>query len=92
MPKHREWYIYYYTSFMRHLIITPDGWGTTNAVKSVTVRLIRESVSAQGREGRGFNSDPGRKKKGYILSRDSEVTLSHWSRSIELVTMPLIDL
>jgi hypothetical protein len=32
------------------------------------------------------------KKKGYILSRDSEVTLSHWSRSIELVTMPLIDL
>jgi hypothetical protein len=32
------------------------------------------------------------KKKGYILSRDSEVTLSHWSRSIELVIMPLIDL
>jgi hypothetical protein len=32
------------------------------------------------------------KKKGYILSRDSEVTLSHWSLSIELVTMPLIDL
>jgi hypothetical protein len=31
-------------------------------------------------------------KKGYILSRDSEVTLSHWSRSSELVTMPLIDL
>jgi hypothetical protein len=31
-------------------------------------------------------------KKGYILSRDSEVTLSHWSRSIELVIMPLIDL
>ncbi|KAH0820285.1 hypothetical protein GEV33_002506 [Tenebrio molitor] len=30
------------------------------------------------------------KKKGYILSRDSEVTLSHWSRSIELVIMPLI--
>jgi hypothetical protein len=28
----------------------------------------------------------------YILSRDSEVTLSHWSRSIELVIMPLIDL
>jgi hypothetical protein len=58
---------------------------------------LRESVSAQGREGRGFDSDPGRnlkiiKKKGYILSRDSEVTLSHWSRSIELVTMPLIDL
>jgi hypothetical protein len=55
-----------------------------------------ESVSAQGREGRGFNSDPGRnlkkKKKGYILSRDSEVTLSHWSLSIELVIMPLIDL
>jgi hypothetical protein len=43
------------------------------------------------------NVYPGRnlkiiKKKGYILSRDSEVTLSHWSRSIELVTMPLIDL
>jgi hypothetical protein len=58
---------------------------------------LRESVSAQGREGRGFDSDPGRNlkkriKKGYILSRDSEVTLSHWSRSIELVTMPLIDL
>jgi hypothetical protein len=53
---------------------------------------LRESVSAQGREGRGFDSDPGRKKKGYILSRDSEVTLSHWSRSIELVIMPLIDL
>jgi hypothetical protein len=53
-----------------------------------------ESVSAQGREGRGFNSDPGRnlKKKGYILSRDSEVTLSHWSQSIELVIMLLIDL
>jgi hypothetical protein len=33
-----------------------------------------------------------KKKKGYILSRDSEVTLSHWSRSIELVIMPLIDL
>ncbi|KAH0818952.1 hypothetical protein GEV33_003839 [Tenebrio molitor] len=32
------------------------------------------------------------KKKGYILSRDSEITLSHWSRSIELVIMPLIDL
>jgi hypothetical protein len=32
------------------------------------------------------------KKKGYILSRDSEVTLSHWSRSIELVIMPLINL
>ncbi|KAH0818266.1 hypothetical protein GEV33_004525 [Tenebrio molitor] len=30
-------------------------------------------------------------KKGYILSRDSEVTLSHWSRSIELVIMLLID-
>jgi hypothetical protein len=59
---------------------------------------LRESVSAQGREGRGFDSDPGRnlkktnKKKDYILSRDSEVTLSHWSRSIELVIMPLIDL
>jgi hypothetical protein len=55
---------------------------------------LRESVSAQGREGRGFDSDPGRnlKKKGYILSRDSEVTLSHWSRSTELVIMPLIDL
>jgi hypothetical protein len=26
------------------------------------------------------------------MSRDSEVTLSHWSRSIELVIMPLIDL
>jgi hypothetical protein len=36
---------------------------------------LRESVSAQGREGRGFDSDPGRKKKGYILSRDSEVTV-----------------
>jgi hypothetical protein len=35
---------------------------------------------------------PRAEKKGYILSRDSEVTLSHWSRSIELVTMPLIDL
>jgi hypothetical protein len=33
-----------------------------------------------------------KKKKGYILSRDSEVTLSHWSLSIELVIMPLIDL
>jgi hypothetical protein len=33
-----------------------------------------------------------KKKKGYILSRDSEVTLSHWSRSIELVITPLIDL
>jgi hypothetical protein len=32
------------------------------------------------------------KKKGYILSRDSEVTLSHWSLSIELVIIPLIDL
>jgi hypothetical protein len=40
---------------------------------------LRESVSAQRREGRGFDSDPGRnlKKKSYILSRDSEVTLSH---------------
>jgi ferric iron reductase protein FhuF len=46
-----------------------------------------ESVSAQGREGRGFDSDPGQK------TRDSEVTLSHWSHwSIELVIMPLIDL
>ncbi|KAH0814865.1 hypothetical protein GEV33_007925 [Tenebrio molitor] len=45
---------------------------------------LRESVSAQGREGRGFDSDPGRNlKKSYILSRDSEVTLSHWCRSIE---------
>jgi hypothetical protein len=32
------------------------------------------------------------KKKGYILSRHSEVTLSRWSRSIELIIMPLIDL
>jgi hypothetical protein len=24
---------------------------------------LRESVSAQGREGRGFDSDPGRNKK-----------------------------
>jgi predicted HTH transcriptional regulator len=31
-------------------------------------------------------------KKGYIQSRDSEGTLSHWSWSIELVIMPLIDL
>jgi hypothetical protein len=54
---------------------------------------LREFVSSQGRVGRGFDSDPGRKKKkGYILSRDSEVTLSHWSRSIELVITPLIDL
>jgi hypothetical protein len=55
---------------------------------------LRESVSAQGREGRGFDSNPGRnlKKKGYILSRDWEVTLTHWSRSIELVITPLIDL
>jgi hypothetical protein len=54
---------------------------------------LRVSVSVQGREGRGFDSDPGQnKKKGYILSRDLEVTLSHWSRSIELVIMPLIDL
>jgi hypothetical protein len=50
-------------------------------------------IGPQGREGRGFDSDPGQgAKKGYILSRDSEVTLSHWSRSIELVIMPLIDL
>jgi hypothetical protein len=60
--------------------------------KNISEYSLRESVSAQGREGRGFDSDPGRKKKGYILSRDSEVTLSHWSRSIELVIMPLIDL
>jgi hypothetical protein len=54
---------------------------------------LREFVSAQGREGRRFDSDTGRNlKKSYILSRDSEVTLSHWSRSIELVIMPLIDL
>jgi hypothetical protein len=56
---------------------------------------LRESVSAQAREGRGFDSDQGekkKKKKGYILSCDSEVTLSHWSRSIELVIMLLIDL
>jgi hypothetical protein len=33
-----------------------------------------------------------KKKRGCILSSDSEVTLSHWSRSIELVIMPLIDL
>jgi hypothetical protein len=32
------------------------------------------------------------RQKGYILSRDSEVTLSHWSRSIEFVIMTLIDL
>jgi hypothetical protein len=50
---------------------------------------LRKSVSAQGREGCGFDTDPGREKKGYILSRDSEVTLSHWSRSIELA---LIDM
>jgi hypothetical protein len=53
---------------------------------------LRESVSAQGREGRKVRFRPRAKKKGYILSRDSEVTLSHWSRSIELVIMPLIDL
>jgi hypothetical protein len=41
--------------------------------------------------GRG-NYKIKKKKEGYILSRDSEVTLSHWSRSIELVIIPLIDL
>ncbi|KAH0818008.1 hypothetical protein GEV33_004783 [Tenebrio molitor] len=79
----------------RHTATDPNG------VKSRDVTTaeysLRESISAQGREGRGFDSDPGRnlnnlKKKGHILSRDSEVTLSHWSRSIELVIMPLIDL
>jgi hypothetical protein len=39
-----------------------------------------------------LKNEKKKKKKGYILSRDSEVTLSHWSRSIELVIMPLIDL
>jgi hypothetical protein len=29
---------------------------------------LRESVSAQGREGRGFDSDPGRKKRLYSIS------------------------
>jgi hypothetical protein len=34
---------------------------------------LRESVSAQGREGRGFDSDPGRKKKAifYLVIRKS---------------------
>jgi hypothetical protein len=49
------------------------------------------------RDARVVGSIPtqGKKKnknKGYIISRDSEVTLNHWSRSIELVIMPLIDL
>jgi hypothetical protein len=39
-----------------------------------------------------FEFRPRAEKKSYILSRDSEVTLSHWSRSIELVITPLIDL
>jgi hypothetical protein len=34
---------------------------------------LRESVSAQGREGRGFDSNPGRKKKAifYLVIRKS---------------------
>jgi Icc-related predicted phosphoesterase len=38
------------------------------------------------------NNNKFYKKENYILSRDSEVTLSHWSRSIELAIMPFIDL
>jgi hypothetical protein len=78
----------------RHFVDKPNEYFYNNNKAEYS---LRESVSAQGREGRGFDSDPGRnlnnlKKKGHILSRDSEVTLSHWSRSIELVIMPLIDL
>jgi hypothetical protein len=34
---------------------------------------LMESVSAQGREGRGFDSDPGQKKKAifYLVIRKS---------------------
>jgi hypothetical protein len=69
--------------------VTPDiNWLPTKITLHCTYIFIegpieyslRESLSAQGREGRGFDSDPGRnlKKRGYILSRDSEVyLLSH---------------
>jgi hypothetical protein len=63
-----------------------------NTIKLKSEYSLRESVSVQGHESRGFDSESGQKKKGYILSRDSEVTLSHWSRSIELVITPLMDL
>jgi hypothetical protein len=40
---------------------------------SETEYSLRESVSSQGREGRGFDSDPGRKKKAifYLVIRKS---------------------
>jgi hypothetical protein len=51
---------------------------------------LRESVSAQ--VAGSIPTQGEIKKKSYILSRDSEVTLSHWSLSTELVIMSLIDL
>jgi hypothetical protein len=38
-----------------------EPWGS--AKHTLRNAGLRDSVSAQGREGRGFDSDPGRKKK-----------------------------
>jgi hypothetical protein len=39
-------------------------WGSVHKAEY----SLRESVSAQGREGRGFDSDPGQKKRLYSVS------------------------
>jgi hypothetical protein len=43
------------------------------SLREVVMLILRESVSAQEHEGRGFDSDPGRKKKAifYLVIRKS---------------------
>jgi hypothetical protein len=43
------------------IAVPPGGGGMRKII--ITEYSLRESVSAQGREGRGFDSDPGRNLK-----------------------------
>jgi hypothetical protein len=44
-------------------IAVPPGGGGLRCNNNKAEYSLREFVSAQGREGPGFNSDPGKKKK-----------------------------
>jgi hypothetical protein len=69
-------------SIIRNSVCTPAklpcrrvelGYENNNNKTYNTEYSLRESVSAQGREGREFDSDPGRKKKAifYLVIRKS---------------------
>jgi hypothetical protein len=55
------------------IAVPPGGGGIGYNNNNKAEYSLREFVSAQGREGRGFDSDPGRKKKAifYLVIRKS---------------------